>query len=251
MWADWLRNYIPREIEEHHVALNTFFPKNPQNELRRRTGDPHSTRIKCVCGKCNRVWMSRLQERAKPYLVPMLRGHSIELHRNGQTAIAAWVAMMVMVAENMYPETSMVAVSAKDRRWLYSKHQPPSSRWRVWIGQHARKEHELLVALGTENEAKRLPFDAAADPNTQTTTVCLGDHLVIHVMSSDRVWPFVQRWRLPTHVASVMTQIWPIRRSPVAWPTADAALNDKGLDLLAMRFFNDIRVYAESTWPSS
>jgi hypothetical protein len=89
--------------------------------------------------------MSQLQERAKPYLVPMLRGDSIELHRNGQTAIAAWVAMMVMVAENMYPETSMVAVSAKDRRWLYSKYQPPSSRWRVWIGQHAREEHYSFI----------------------------------------------------------------------------------------------------------
>jgi hypothetical protein len=105
-----------------------------------------------------------------------------------------------------------------------------------------------VVALGTENEAQGLPFDAPADPNTQTTTVCLGDHLVIHVMSSDRIWPFIQRWRLPTHVAGVMTQIWPIRRSPVAWPTADAALNDKGLDLLAMQFFNEIRVYAEATW---
>src|SRR5262249_31198261 len=74
MWADWLRNYIPRVVQEHHVAVNTFFPKNPQNALRRRTGDPHSTRIKCVCRTCNNGWMSQLQKRAKPYLVPMLKG---------------------------------------------------------------------------------------------------------------------------------------------------------------------------------
>ena len=81
MWADWLHNYIPRQMLEHHTAFSTFYRRQPENLLRRRTGDPHSTRIKCVCRKCNNEWMSQLQEEVKPYLASMLESKRITLNK--------------------------------------------------------------------------------------------------------------------------------------------------------------------------
>lgn len=114
-------------------------------------------------------------------------------------------------------------------------------------GSFDRVDHEIFIhnvlPLGTEEEIKSVALNTLAPPNTQTSTICLGDYLVVHVMSSDRVWRFMRNWRLPREVAGVMAQIWPVQR-PVDWPTALTALNDAGLNLLSMEFFEEMRLRA-------
>ena len=68
MWANWLRSYIPRELTRHATSVEKVHPRNTEQNIQTRTGDPHSRRIKCVCRACNNGWMSRLQENAKPFL---------------------------------------------------------------------------------------------------------------------------------------------------------------------------------------
>jgi hypothetical protein len=66
--------------------------------------------------------MSELQEDAKPFLVPMLKGERITLHRRAQTILASWIGMTVIVAEHVdqenvgaathpYPQTSAAGPS--------------------------------------------------------------------------------------------------------------------------------------------
>lgn len=138
MYADWLRNYIPRELSSHGISIELTHLHTSDQTVERQTGDPHSRRIKCVCRKCNNGWMSRLQEQAKPYLVPMLRGEPVTLRKNGQTAVAAWVTMMVMVGEHL--NQKLVAVPLSDRQWLMNHGRSPS-HWRVWIGRHRATNH--------------------------------------------------------------------------------------------------------------
>ncbi|HEX3536762.1 MAG TPA: hypothetical protein VHU15_08350 [Stellaceae bacterium] len=198
--------------------------------------------------------MSALQENAKPYLVPMLEGRKITLAPKGQRAIAAWATMMIMVAEHMDKDGEMVAVSASDRRWFYENHRPPSSRWRIWIGQHRRENHELFIhnvmPLGTKEEIERHGAEAAAPPNTQTSTICLGQHLVIHAMSFHRVWGFIRSLKLAPEASDIMRQIWPMQ-GLVTWPTATRRLNDAGLAILSMNFFDEMRLVAQSQGRSS
>src|SRR5258706_8629356 len=94
MWADWLRDYIPRAMLEHIIGEVAIFPDKRELTRKRRAGDPHSRKIRCVCEECNNEWMSQLQEDAKPFLLPMLTGIHTSLRRKGQTTLAAWVAMM-------------------------------------------------------------------------------------------------------------------------------------------------------------
>lgn len=122
MWADWLRAYIPRAATEHHTQSKVVYLEKDETSLHRRTGDPHSRRIRCVCLSCNNGWMSELQEDAKPFLVPMLKGERITLHRRAQTILASWIGMTVIVAEHVdqenvgaathpYPQTSAAGPS--------------------------------------------------------------------------------------------------------------------------------------------
>jgi hypothetical protein len=177
----------------------------------------------------------------------MLEGRSIALRRNGQTTVATWIAVMVAVSE--YVNEEMIAISEHDRRWLYAKGRPPSSRWRIFIGAHRRQEHPLfthnVMSLGTEEEFERLAGKTPANPNAQTTTICLGNHLVIHVMSTGGVWGFVRRWQLASNIRDSVTQIWPIAASAIAWPPA-TALTDAGLEILSQRFFNVISQVARN-----
>jgi hypothetical protein len=239
MWADWLRNYIPRDMQEHRIRSTVVFPNKQEQSIQRRTGDPHSRRIKCVCRDCNNTWMSQLQESAKPFVVPMLEKQETMLYRNGQTVVAAWITMMVMVAEHLDPDK--IAISATERRWFYTNRRSPS-HWRIWIGQHHCETHPLythnVLQIATkEEEIQRLPLDTMSASNTQTSTICLGEHLIIHVMSSTIGRSIIRRWKLPPQIEPLMSQIWPVRANVVTWP-ASAALTDAGINLLAQQLFN-------------
>jgi hypothetical protein len=246
MWADWLRNFIPRELAGHATSFEKIHLRRSEKEFHRRTGDPHSRRIKCVCRPCNNEWMSELQEKAKPYLIPMLSGHEIKLRRNGQTAVASWVTMMVMVAEHLNAES--VAIGPSERRRFKDNHMPPS-HWRIWIGRHEAASHPLfthnILSFATEEEIKRLGIEGAIPANTQTSTILLGKHLLIHVMSSPVARSIIRRWRLPIALAPSLTQIWPVVSGQVIWPPRDGILLDSAIDLLAQEFASKAGLLAQ------
>jgi hypothetical protein len=242
MWADWLRNYIPREKLEHHIHSTVVFPDKKEEIYYRRAGDPHVRKVRCVCGPCNNGWMSQIQENTKICLVPMLRGSEARLHKRAQTFLASWATMMVMVSE--YLDRGKVAVPTTDRRWFFNKKCPPS-HWRIWIGRHNRQTYSLWthnVMTLVEEKGKVIPDDLLPKANTQTSTILLGKHLIIHVMSSPIARHIIRRWKLPPKIAPSMSQIWPVQQSWVSWPVGDA-LTDADIHLVADQLFD--RVHAQ------
>jgi hypothetical protein len=183
--------------------------------------------------------MNQLQQEAKPHLLPLLHGEEISLHRKAQTSIAAWVTMMAMVSEFIGPV--MEAVPQSDREWLRSEFKPPS-HWRVWIGSHKRHRYPLWshnVATLVDDHKERFPVGEIPKPNTQTSTVLVGSSLVIHSMSSTIARHLVRRWKLPSSIATSMSQIWPIREPKVSWPQG-VALDDSEIQVLADHFFDRV-----------
>jgi hypothetical protein len=239
MWADWLRKYIPRQLQNHATSFAKYHPDIIERAIVTRTGDPHSRRIKCVCGNCNNGWMSQIQESAKPYIIPLLRGIPVAFSRNSQTILATWITMMVMVAEHL--NTEMVSISAEERR-QFSADQKPLLNWRIWIGHHAAITHPLfshsVMSFAAEQEIQRLGLNAAEAANTQTTTILLGKHFLIHVMSSAVAWNIIQMWRLPPEIAAGLVEIWTVRYQYAAWPPLGAALRDPAIKRLEEHFFN-------------
>lgn len=244
MWANWMRAYIPRVLTEYRTRSILMFPDRSEVSIKRRTGDPHSQRIRCVCKNCNNGWMSKIQESTKPYLVPMLKGERDSFYKNGQTALAAWVGMFVMVAE--YADRDKVSISARERRRLLQRKRPPA-HWRIWIGKYERStgverwfHHVIPIA---KDGVQIVTNGSIPRSNTQTSTILLGDHLVIHAMSSSVAPGIIKRWRHAPDIASKMRQIWPIQDRYVCWPP-DGILDEMDIQNLANRFFESVHAIA-------
>jgi hypothetical protein len=169
--------------------------------------------------------------------VPILKGEETDLNKPAQRLLAAWAAMMVMVAE--YAEPDMIAVPASDRSFLREKKKPPT-HWKIWVGAQRVEQFPLYSHFTSQfvrNESEMSPDGLVTEPNTQTTTICVGEHLLIYVMSSTVGRRIIRRWVLPREIRSGMQQIWPLRAgiASIRW-TLYPRLSDRGVALLANHF---------------
>lgn len=237
IFADWLREYIPRSRTEHNMSTTVQWPDREDRQITSRTGDTHARRLRRVCLKCNRGWMSDLQQSAKPFLVPMLEGRSTVLNRKAQKIVAAWITMTAMTAE--FLDDEMVAVSQEDRDCLRVTGKTPRF-WRIWISRYDGKKvscrfHHHVFAL-TDQEVEGIDPYAYAPPNSQTTTIGFGDHFMVHLMSSEVGWSVVRRFNFHPGIKPNLIQIWPAAGSNVSWPP-NKAFNRKGVEMVADEFY--------------
>jgi len=67
--------------------------------------------------------------------MPLVQGQSHRLSTFDQLVLASWVAKTVMVAEYVYP--THIAISDRDRLWMYANLEPPPKGWHIWIAHYA------------------------------------------------------------------------------------------------------------------
>ena len=228
LFADWMKSYIDRALIHHNIETALDFPDHQDSSIKQRSGDPHSRRIKCVCKPCNSGWMSQLQEKTKPIFIPMLQGGETNLHRRAQRQIATWVVMTVMAGE--FIDLDHVTISVEERR-QFRLDRSVQAHWKIWIGAHRRRKEARWIHKAmsfTEKEVEAIYSQTPDRANSQATTILLGKHLIIHVMSSPIKPRLIRTWQFPQHFAPFMLQIWPIRNASVSWPP-ERAMTDKGI----------------------
>jgi hypothetical protein len=234
VWADWLRHYIPKNMPSYSSLSAVAYPTHTEFKKKKNSGDIQSRRLRVVCERhCNNGWMSRLQEKAKPYLLPLVLGQTTAMDVTAQGIVAAWVAMTVMVAEYFNP--SMAAVSYAQRRHLCSNKTVPPN-WKIWIGHYVRGTwppylvHNPLPISSAQHRIRKTETGAPR-PNTQTTALVVGQLYIFAASSATDVF---DRWEVPGEGVK-LAQIWPICRNIIAWPTK--TLSDRDADQIAGSFF--------------
>jgi hypothetical protein len=149
----------------------------------------------------------------------MILGQQTRINTKEQGILAAWITMTVMVGDSI--DETMSAISFSERTKFKQRLKTPS-HWRIWIGQYRRERNRPLLfhnslAL-TKNKVEGEALFTFHPSNSQTMTICLGEHLIIHVMSSPVVRSIIRRWKLPPGIAPRLRQIWPNDASIVSWP---------------------------------
>ncbi|MDR3530904.1 MAG: hypothetical protein P4L90_10165 [Rhodopila sp.] len=181
-----MRKFIPRDPTAPKRALHTTgltlidedgryqSTMNLRGKLA-RSGEMLDRKLQVVCGHCNGGWMSRLQKRAKPYLVPRIQSNWAQpLDESGQRAIAAWATMFAMVVEQADPDT--IAISQRDRTALMLGSEPLPG-WLIFLGRNRGvpgKFYHLTAAIGD---------DGLKAMNTHVTTFTVGG-VLLQTMSS-------------------------------------------------------------------
>jgi hypothetical protein len=164
--ATWLR----RELEsgERGRWLRTA-GIGEDTVVLRRTHDHLKIVGDVLCLACNRGWSARLEERAKPLLLPMMRITSpAVLDADAQTVLATWLSKTghLLSYVNGYATEAAVASAMRSSR---DEHQP-DERTAVWLARfdrnpllrHAWWRKELIAAGKLVAELYVLTFDTLA-----------------------------------------------------------------------------------------
>jgi hypothetical protein len=168
----------------------------------------------------------------------MLRGEPVILYSKQQKLLSAWIAMTVMTGEFSEPDNTAIPIGERQRlmdEWTLPTH------WRIWIGRCANvldqpRWHHRIMTFGKLDA--QLPIGEPVPPsNTQTTTIRLGEHLIIHVMSSEVAKRIVRLWKFPPGIAPALQQISPSLNAAVSWPRKRILARGE-IMLLADHFFD-------------
>jgi hypothetical protein len=127
IWGDWLKAHIPLAMNKHNMqAVRINQPGEPTTgNIFLRAGDPLRSTVKVVCADCNNQWLSEIQSRAKPFLIPLIKGERTALGTDAQQRVSAWCAMATMMAEYIDRDPHTIAVPQSDRDWLLNNGTAP------------------------------------------------------------------------------------------------------------------------------
>lgn len=144
IWGKWLKDYVRQDLLKHGMFTQVVNrPGTPNTEhLRIKSGDPLQSKVRVVCMKCNNEWLSVIQDRTKPHLIPLFTGTTRVLGAEAQESLATWITMATMTAEHLVGDPRQRAISQADREFLWRNGKPPAE-WRILIGRYQR--HHLAA----------------------------------------------------------------------------------------------------------
>ncbi len=126
-------HYFPKWTRKHvpigkNVTANNFSTGEVKNR------DVGTLTFQHVCKECNGGWMSGIQNRAKPHIVPLLTAERWNaISSDAAEAISAWSVMTAMVcAGEVGPEVTEIA-PAERRDFALTEEITPD--WQIWIGR--------------------------------------------------------------------------------------------------------------------
>jgi hypothetical protein len=209
-WPDWLQREI---IAAGAVVSLRWGAGPPLNRVDRKN---LQVKVKRACVACNTGWVSRLEGRAKPLLLPRVRGQLGQLLYKDQQTIATWAIKTAMMLQFTPVHKGGIVIADNLYRDLNVHHDQPPSTVRVWIGS-VEDEPPPGALLGLRGMAvERAPFSGLAPIREQYLgfeATMIARHLVLKVMghAGPASLDLSREVVIPKGVD--LAQIWPLRSS--------------------------------------
>jgi len=245
LWSDWMGPLLPTGTHRLEELLNyTPAPGRRLREQRARTreGAPHTVKIEVVCQDCNSGWMNRLEEQARPYIAPMIKGQFVALDEVARGIAARWIVLKVLVLEQQRPigtKASAIHTKGAYQDFMTFSHIPDG--FKVWIGHS-----EIMGAWGSSfsryigglsvyqgDLPPKTLKTPGHPPNSQTITWGIGHLRVFAVSTTDLDVHDAVRWNLPHFLP-----LWPIAEGDMVWPPPLRVTDQDMIELkeLVLRF---------------
>ena len=171
VWPQWSFKYVPKgENTKHTRGLVQSSKASPKmkglRKIKQHNGSVSTIQLRVVCRiRCNGGWMSALETRAKPILIPLMLGQPLVMSSDDQRILARWFALKVMVAE--FSEREIIATPQSERDHLRLNDGPPPN-WQIWIG-HKRGSDWRVKYTRTAMTLGILWMAGHLSPQTGTT----------------------------------------------------------------------------------
>jgi hypothetical protein len=250
LWSDWIKHVVPRTGPNSHFHYLTSidFLNNDvvSNEdvvsddpdlmvvipgIKQYQGHFGNRTIKEVCTSCNGGWMSRIEEKAKDILTPLILGQPVIIDKESQLTIAKWAVLKTIIGEYTDPPTQ--AIPKEDRKVFMQTEIPPNG-WKVFIARYSGKEWKhRYFHMGSRmlNKATLSPVPLQGKMNVQFSIFAL-ENLVIYTTRTT-----LERIELINHqeIAYKLIKVYPRVNSSIDWAKA-IVLGDDDLNILREPF---------------
>ena len=211
IFPNWLRNYIPRNTQHTRHVTSYVGQRSLSAGKVNRPGNIHSQRLRVVCASCNNGWMSELQSRAKPHLIPLIDGSWSKLDDTACKTLAAWTAMFCTVWEQADPRSAEIPV--EHRKHLSKKSECPQD-WHVWIARHHAQDQDP----GMANHFGFKGFRSNTHYSIQTTGFTVGQLFIQAFMAT----PPAKEWDGIAEQFSRSFDVQKLHPAYETWPAARA-----------------------------
>ena len=216
--------YLPKipDARKREVS-NTIRMGKPVRRIQKKPqqGHVYTKRIYSVCKTCNETWMGKIEEAAKPLLIPMLRGLPMVLQRTDRTTLSTWLALKIMIGES---DDARDIVTLREERVFFMETRtiPPSMK--IWIASHDAQDWYTGYWIQT------LRANLTPDPpvagnfkNIQATTFGFGHVLSFSLSITVPHLDLNPNTRLPL---LPLRPLWPLTDSDIAWPLPNLSSSD-------------------------
>jgi hypothetical protein len=192
-------------------------------------------RIRCVCRQCNNVWMSQLEQDARPVLALMARDFALSLSLDQRALIAAWAVKTAMVWDPFGPKERRPFYLEWDRANMRISRTIPENTT-VWLARYGGTPC-LWSSLADATADPRHPMPDTTLRAALTTIIfgrlCIQVRSYRTLMIDSRV--NLSPLRGPWDDCAVT--IWPTtQRHTVDWPPKLTLERDVSLDAFCRRW---------------
>jgi hypothetical protein len=121
-YPNWVLNLLPGE-----KAGTTFYmsPKLPELLRAWFTKGETGVTVKPVCRQCNEGWMSRLEEKSRQILAPLMLGTGEhDFSKEDKAIVVAWILKTWMVFDAASRKQHQMVFSPDERKYLMERLQP-------------------------------------------------------------------------------------------------------------------------------
>jgi hypothetical protein len=212
-----LLKYIP-QAKGGRVVHQRSFPGEPDKTW---INDDFDITAKRICIRCNSGWMDEMDDRAIPFIGPMMGGRRISLIKHGQEQVAAWASKVTLGLLLTMPRDAPEAPIEHYREIPVTKLPPVWTS--VWLAAY-----EDLPRVGYQEPFVRIMPGVHA----YGATILLGT-MIVQVLGSVGEQPVT--WETSTWDPATQ-RIWPYR-STVDW-RPDYVIQERNLSAFCGRFLN-------------
>lgn len=135
LWPKWMGEAFPAMNE----GADHFRTPPGGGPPKRWSATPFSRTVRALCRPCNNGWMSEIERRTKPLLLPLFLGDSVELDPERQTILATWVMGKVLV--HAYAEIRPNPIPRSHYDYYYAHKRPPAGT-AIWLGAHTPRVYD-------------------------------------------------------------------------------------------------------------